>query len=238
MVANAKVIHSASAAKSSAHMSQSIDAKNKSRSFTDNRPETSLQNRVNQLSSHSQQVKQYKTYQRMADARSSWQMQSVSPQEVMQRAIDVGVEIRKGSVVIADSGFVSEYQGGTDAVSYGWNGVEKYKAEAKVANNKPIVLNEINNNYRAAEAGHVLAKQNGGKGHDPNNVFAQDGGVNNGPFRTDFENPMRRQLNYAQQDDDVLFRAVLYGKNITQGPLIKRGDDLYDSSEDTDFEGF
>lgn len=145
-------------------------------------------------------------------------------------------------VVIASQGKASEYSGGDDPRNIGWNGVGKYRAVAKVGSNPQIDSGTINNAFRAAHAGHILAQQNGGNGSNEFNIFAQDGGVNTGPYRTAFENPMRRDLDRAHRNDPVNFRVSLYaekgGPNITHGPLIKYSDRMDDSSEDTDFEGF
>ncbi len=159
------------------------------------------------------------------------------PFGVVQRASHVYPEVRANSVVITSKGVASDFAGGDDAKNSGWNGVDKYKAQAKVGTNTDIVLGMVNNNYIVAQAGHVLAEQNGGLGSDSDNVFAQDGGVNNGPFRANFENPMRKQLNAADKNDKVNFRVVLYGDNIKKGPLSKNGD-VDASDEETDFEAF
>lgn len=140
-------------------------------------------------------------------------------------------------VVISASGEARDFSNGTKAANNGWNGVKKYKADAIVDHTK-ISSGMINNKYIVGQAGHILAQQNGGDGGDPENVFAQDGGVNNGPYRSNFENPMRKALDEADDDDQVHFRAVLYGTHITRGPLVKLSDNLEGSDEDTDFEGF
>ena len=143
-------------------------------------------------------------------------------------------------VVIASKGKASEYTGGDDAGNIGWNGVGKYRALAKVGNNDWIDSGSINNEFRAAHAGHILAQQNGGNGSEQFNIFAQDGGVNTGPYRTAFENPMRRDLNRAHKNDKVIFRVSLYadknGPDITHGPLIKYSDRMEASDEETDFD--
>jgi len=203
----------------------------------DQRPEALVQAKYKEMARTSPQAKQLKALQEVAN-----NSQTLAPAlnkgfSVAQRARDVQAVVRAGSVVVSTYGYPPEFKGGDAAGKYGWNGVEKYKAEAKVGNNPSIKLDETRNDFLVAQAGHVLGDQNGGKGSDMNNVFAQDGGVNNGPFRREFENPMRMQLNKAKEDDDVSFRVVLYGKDITQGKLEKETD-IAASEEDSDFDGF
>src|SRR5882757_832722 len=207
--------------------------------FVSNRPEAIAQRALQQVVNDSAQVKQLRAVQEMANNKSSVKQLSALSTGLnpVQRKIAVEADVRKKSVVITAKGVASDFQEGSSAKNVGWNGVDKYKAEAKVGKNEDIKLGETDNNYLVAQAGHVLADQNGGNGTDPDNVFAQDGGVNNGPFRKDFENPMRKQLNKADDDDRVNFRAVLYGDDITQGALSKETD-LSRSEEETDFSGF
>lgn len=170
--------------------------------------------------------------QAMANERAPLSSSPPGPATV-QRVATVVPTQRDRSVVIKADGEASDFTGGDEAKSRGWNGVTKYKARVEVGDER-IESRTYSNDYLAAQAGHVLAQQNGGLGSDEDNVFAQDGGVNNGPYRSEFENPMRKALNEAEDDDRVSFRAVLYGENITQGRLSKVSDDLHASSEDTD----
>jgi hypothetical protein len=156
---------------------------------------------------------------------------------VQRQALVIVEEKSPERVVISAVGEAIDFSGGKDAKNNGWNGVKKYKAAAKVGDTL-ISLGMTNNNFIVGQAGHVLAQQNGGDGGDPENVFAQDGGVNNGPYRSNFENPMREALKKANPDDDVQFRAVLYGSDIKQGKLTKLSDQLDASDEESDFEGF
>ena len=156
----------------------------------------------------------------------------------LQRQAMVTIEDMSATkVVIAAQGKAKSFKGGKTAKDNGWNGVNKYKADAKVGKTD-INIGMINNKFIVGQAGHVLAQQNGGDGGDPDNVFAQDGGVNNGPYRSKFENPMKKALGEADDNDGVNFRAVLYGDDIKQGPLIKASDKLEGSDEESDFEGF
>ncbi len=142
----------------------------------------------------------------------------------VQLMIDVNARrMGQDKVVITAAGKVDDFKGGTGAKQVGWNRVEEYEALATV-NGVDIESGTINNKYLVAEAGHVLASQNGGNGGDSNNVFAQDGGVNNGPFRSHFENPMRAELNKCHATDPVKYQMVLIGSDIYNGDLSKQGD--------------
>lgn len=164
----------------------------------------------------------------------------------VQRSVDVFAKERDGSVEITADGPARNFSNGDAARNVGWNGVDKYKATARIGRNRNIEIGEINNDYTVAQAGHVLGQQNGGLGSDSDNIFAQDGGTNNSPYRTDFENPMRTQLNAADPYDRVRFRAVLYGYLDDDGDritpwngVLDRGEDEMDrSEEETDFDDF
>lgn len=166
----------------------------------------------------------------------------VSP-KIFQRAVNVFAEEYTTGVVIKARGQAKDFQNGDSAGNCGWNGVEKYRARVKVGDNE-ITSPSLSNNYLVAQAGHVLAEQNGGLGSDSDNVFAQDGGVNNATYRTEFENPMRRALNAADKKTKVDFRVALIGANIVKGnldrdsdELVRSDDELYDTtaSESSDY---
>jgi hypothetical protein len=147
-----------------------------------------------------------------------------------QLMVDVKAHQQQGQVTISATGKAKDFSDGSDAGDNGWNGVEFYRVSAKVGTQaiEPKFL--FNNKYLVAQSGHVLAAQNGGDGSDPNNVFAQDGGMNNGPFRSMFENPMRDELKEAVSNDintNAKFSAILYGKNISQGKLSKVSKDAF-----------
>ena len=76
------------------------------------------------------------------------------------------------------------------------------------------------------EKGHVLAKSNGGDGSDPENIFAQDGGHNNGGKWKSFEAKMTDALSKVDDDAEVHFQVQLYGKKIQKNQKIE---DAYDS---------
>lgn len=156
----------------------------------------------------------------------------------LQRKVAVKVaEKSKTKVVISAKGKARNFQGGTEAEDYGWNGVTKYQARAKVGETE-IKTEVINNRFIEAQAGHVLAKQNGGNGAQSANVFAQEAGVNNGYYRRAFEGPMRDALENVNGETTVRFRVALYGEDIRLGPLKKELGDLVASPEPSDFEGF
>lgn len=211
--------------------------------FADNRPEAIAQRKLQEMANNSPHVSQLRTFQEMADNSPLSVSRLPKGFGVLQRAIDVEAEERKDgkkvtSVVITANGKASDFSNGNSAQNRGWNGVDKYKALVKVGKEKIELDPPLSNIYLVAQAGHVLAEQNGGKGSDPDNVFAQDGGVNNATFRTRFENPMRSALSKANGEDKVKFRAVLYGENITKGPLEKESGDLNRSREVTPFGDF
>jgi len=161
------------------------------------------------------------------------QSNEISTDAPVQLAINVNANVREGAVVIKAEGKAKEFKDGDKAGDYGWNRVEKYFARYKV-NDEQKKIGPLNNKYLRAEAGHVLAQQNGGLGSQPDNVFAQDGGVNNSTYRKDFENPMNTAIKKAKPDDPVSFRAVLYGDNITKGKLIRDSDELERSEGEYD----
>ncbi|MBC3831863.1 hypothetical protein H8K33_10115 [Undibacterium amnicola] len=145
----------------------------------------------------------------------------------VQLAVDVDATQYEGNVYVEAKGQASDFSNGDDAGDYGWNGVEKYSVKATVADQVIDPGGTFNNSFIVAQSGHILAQQNGGKGSDPKNVFAQDGGVNNGPYRSYFENPMRQALNKADKDADVTFEAALEGDNISFGKLEKESKNLF-----------
>ncbi len=195
--------------------------------FVDNRPEVVVQQKLEKIVND------------IPNAKETAQIKSIvgNDSTPVQRAVDVFPEVRENDVVITAKGEVDEFKNGDSARDYGWNNVEKYKADAYIEKQKVASTNGyIDNTYLNAQAGHVLAEQNGGLGSDSDNVFAQDGGVNNAWYRSNFENPMRKALNGASSDENVLFRAVLWGGDIYKGKLEKESDDIERSDEDTDFD--
>lgn len=218
--------------------------------FMDNRSEMHTNRKLQEVANVSPQAKQTAQLQAMA-TNSHTQQQlllqaGASPefgQGVIQNAINVtAAGAGTPDVSIKATGDAKDFKNGDSAGNRGWNHVISYSGRAYIdqsffkrtkggktwhTRRETVRAGPYNNNYLAAEAGHVLAKQNGGYGSNPENVFAQDGGVNNGPWKTNFENPMRRALNNCYDDDQVDLRVGLHGdENITIGDLEKISDDL------------
>jgi hypothetical protein len=157
----------------------------------------------------------------------------------IQRLVDVSLSAWDDTTrVITASGEVSEFQDGTTAsqTDSGWIGVDKYQSNFKIVhtseNYKHYTLYDeessiFKNRFTTPERGHVLGQQNGGDGSDTTNVFAQDGGTNNGAYKS-FENKMRKALDQSGDKDIVTFKAILKGDNIDFGQI----DDEAESSED------
>ncbi|MGP8305525.1 hypothetical protein [Vibrio sp. YIC-376] len=146
---------------------------------------------------------------------------------VVQRAVDVElVNDSPNKKTLRAIGTPDQFEGGSSAGKVGWIGVSKYRSEyyrfTEQGGDFDIKLASENfqNPFTTPEAGHVLGQQNGGNGRDPNNIFAQCGGTNNGPYKT-FENAMNKDLREkASFYDHVWFISYLVG-NDAQG--IKQG---------------
>lgn len=234
--------------------------------FMDERPDAHINRKLQKMANDSPQAKQAAQLQTMATSQPT-QLRSLAKvnanpnfgQGVIQNAIDVySSGAGTTDVSIKTTGDAEDFRNGNSAGSRGWNNVTSYSGRVYIdrsyskrgrdgtkkwyTEREEVRAGPYNNNYLVAEAGHVLAKQNGGKGSDPENVFAQDGGVNNGPWKTYFENPMRRILNQCYDDDKVDFRVGLHGNdNITIDNLEKESDDLeadhesiFDTTDESD----
>ncbi|MEE8057839.1 MAG: DUF4157 domain-containing protein [Pseudomonadales bacterium] len=134
--------------------------------------------------------------------------------------------------IITGEGTVSEFTDGSSAVQTknGWIDVTGYQARYEIVhttneNKKYTIYNEksdaLQNSFTTPERGHVLGQQNGGDGTQTDNVFAQDGGTNNGPYKT-FENKMRKDLNASNNADQVTFEAHLVGDSIRYGSIANQ----------------
>ncbi len=159
---------------------------------------------------------------------------------VVQREVDVYMAINTDTKKkIVANGKVEEFSDGSDAGSTGWLGVDKYRARFTVEDEDTEIKDSVGplqNSFTNPEAGHVLAKRNGGNGGDPENIFAQDGGTNNGIYKA-FEGRMRNALNQYEDEDDVEFVAYLVGEDITSGNIADAGlDDASDISSEEDEE--
>lgn len=141
---------------------------------------------------------------------------------------------------IRAEGQVEDFKDGTTAGNEGWVGVTSYRSSYEISNeeyeNKGDV-GPLHNNFTTPEAGHVLAKRNGGNGGDSDNIFAQDGGTNNGTYKQ-FENDMRRDLDLYDKDADVKFTCYLVGDSIEKGNIADEAlsDASSISSEDSSSE--
>lgn len=144
----------------------------------------------------------------------------------VQRAINVYLETntaKKKSLVA--KGQVKDFKDGSKAGTQGWVGVEKYRSRYVVEDKKYAnrgASGALQNEFTNPEAGHVLAQQNGGVGSDPDNIFAQCGGTNNGKYKV-FENGMRADLDKYKDTDDVTFKSYLVGTKITKGTIADHG---------------
>lgn len=128
---------------------------------------------------------------------------------------------------LSAEGKVKDFKNGTSAGTKGWVGVTKYRAWYEIESKDGKFKNRhevgpLQNTFTNPEAGHVLAKQNGGNGIDAENIFAQDGGTNNSIYKQ-FENKMRADMNLYVPTDDVKFKCYLVGDNITQGSIADEG---------------
>lgn len=145
---------------------------------------------------------------------------------VVQRAINV--ELTHSSATkkkLVANGEVEDFVNGSAAGKNGWLGVESYRARYKIEDDDDLdedSVGPLQNDFTNPEAGHVLGQQNGGNGKDPENIFAQDGGTNNGIYKS-FEGRMRKDLDKYADDDPVEFVAYLAGTNITAGKIKDAG---------------
>lgn len=135
-------------------------------------------------------------------------------------------------------GEVKDFKNGTAAGNEGWIGVEKYRSYYKITDGRYVdtgTVGTFQNTYTNPEAGHILAKQNGGNGGDPENIFAQDGGTNNGKYKS-FEIAMRNDLDKYEDTDHVVFTNYIAGDELEIGNIADAGlsDASSISSEDSD----
>ena len=145
----------------------------------------------------------------------------------IQRQVQVDLTIDRPDLKkISAQGTVEEFSGGTSAGKYGWVGVTKYRSHYSISDDDNHEdtgeVGPLKNEFTNAEAGHVLANQNGGDGTDAENVFAQDGGTNNSVYKV-FENKMRKDLNKYEDDDQVEFIGYLGGTDIEEGLITDEG---------------
>jgi hypothetical protein len=210
--------------------------------FVDNRPEAIAQRKLQEMASNSPQVLQLKAFQKTANIKKqSLSIQNDSVTNPIQRMVSVDLLIDdEDKKKIRAEGKVKDFQGGTSAGSYGWLGVTSYRSSYKISDGTYVDSGEVGalkNDFTNPEAGHVLAKQNGGDGSDTWNIFAQDGGTNNGKYKS-FENDMRKDLNKYEDNDNVKFTSYLAGTDIEDsGKIVNAGQSDAESisSEDSDY---
>lgn len=169
-------------------------------SFVDNRPQAASQTKLIQ----------------------SIQKKDSTNTNLIQRMVQVDV-VNDGpkKKKIRAKGQVQDFKDGTTAGDEGWVGVTSYRSFYEISNEEYENKGDIgplNNYFTTPEAGHVLAKQNGGNGADSDNLFAQDGGTNNSPYKA-FENNMHKDLSLYKKNDDVKFTCYLAGNSIRKGKI-------------------
>lgn len=230
--------------------------------FEDNRSESIAQRKLQQMANNSTQTTQLKDFQEMANNRpeasrgtqledrvgsdTSYQHQPIQNKDnnpannIIQRMVSVNLLINgDDKKKIRAQGKVKDFKGGTTAGSLGWVGVTSYRSDYTISDGTNADVGDVGplkNSFTNPEAGHVLARQNGGDGTDTWNVFAQDGGTNNGKYKS-FEIGMRKDLDLYDDDDDVKFTSYLAGTNIEEGgTIVDEGlsDAMSISSEDSD----
>ncbi len=221
-----------SKANKSSSMAISLAQKNNDRQalqFVDNRPEAIVQRRLQEMANNSPEAIQYRSSGRQRVTADQQYAKGFTP--IMQHDTTMSTIQRKAIVVLSTDeddkksiyawGTVGEFQNGTRARTRGWVGVTSYRAwyhiysrDGKYADRGYV--GPLKNEFTRPEAGHVLARQNGGDGSDPENIFAQDGGSNNSTYKS-FEIGMRDTLDLYHKKDKVKFKCYLKGNHIQEG---------------------
>lgn len=184
-------------------------------------------NRFKQAAQLQEIADRYTLGQRKPNGQSASSNMSETTDGVVQRAINVKLSSSSSDdkKVIYAKGQVDEFSNGSTAGTKGWLGVESYRAQFTVEDEETEIKDSVGplkNDFTNPEAGHVLGQQNGGNGKDPENIFAQDGGTNNGIYKA-FEGRMRKALNQYEDEDDVTFIAYLAGDDISSGKIADAG---------------
>lgn len=233
-------------------------AQRKLQELADNSPQVNQMNDYHAIANNSPQVKQLKAFQEMADnspqSKQAAQLQATADKHVAQQLQQIqkkenNTDATSGPIqrmvnvsLITDEddkksieadGTVKEFKNGTTAGTKGWIGVKKYRARYQIDSKDGKYRDKgevgpLQNSFTNPEAGHVLGKQNGGNGGDPANIFAQDGGTNNGTYKS-FEIDMRSRLNQYKDNDKVFFKSYLVGDDIEEGTITGAG--LSDASD-------
>lgn len=142
------------------------------------------------------------------------------------RAEDRAEEFKKQGSPAGNKGWknVSNYHGACKFIKTIKRKNKKSKEIKHIYKKVNIKSPTFSNDDTAPCRGHVLAQANGGDGSDPNNIFAQNSAVNNGAWKSKFENKMRKAINKLNDDTNVEFRVVLTGnKKIKQGYIDSSG---------------
>lgn len=209
--------------------------------FADKRQEAIKQEALQGLADNSSKAKQLAQFQEMANGQSQNLKPGISndPNPIQRMvAVDLLVDDDKKKK-IRGKGEVKDFKGGTAAGKYGWLGVSSYRSSYSITDGTNVnedTVGPLANDFTNPEAGHVLANQNGGDGTDTWNIFAQDGGTNNGKYKA-FEIKMRKDLDLYEDDDEVTFTSYLKGVDIEDsGKIADAGKDNASdiSSEDSD----
>jgi hypothetical protein len=177
--------------------------------------------------------------QKLTKAR-SLALQNHPTGHIIQREVDVNLDVDEDQKKkLVANGTVDKFKNGSKAGKNGWIGVQKYRARYKITSKDGEFENSddvgpLKNSFTNPEAGHVLGRQNGGNGKDTENIFAQDGGTNNGKYKV-FENKMRTDLKLYKAEDKVEFICYLVGNTIVKGTIADAGlSSASDISSDSD----
>lgn len=197
--------------------------------FTNNRSDAVAQRRLQEMANNSPRMTQLKALQQMMRQRQAHEAPR-TPHDTanppVQRMINVrmkeNTDTRK---VVTAKGDLARFADGTGAGDTGWVGVKKYMAKYRIENDEfrnTGKVGPLQNLFTRPEAGHILGRQNGGNGGDPENIFAQDGGSNNSTYKV-FEGDMRGYLNAyvndEEEDVEVEFTYVGEGDHIEEGDI-------------------
>jgi hypothetical protein len=186
--------------------------------LVDHRSQSLAQRRLQEMADNSPQALQLQRVQDMAHER----------HPILQRHKNVYLNTDTDTKKSLEAeGTVEDFQNGTSAGTQGWVGVTKYRARYTIDSEDGEYhdvgsVGPLQNTFTNPEAGHVLGRQNGGNGGDPENIFAQDGGTNNGTYKA-FEIDMRSTMNKYEDDDAVFFKAYLEGNDIQEGTIADEG---------------
>lgn len=203
--------------------------------FVDNRLEATAQRRLQEIANHSSETTQEKSLGIQRGTTEQLTGKGMTPKtqhhptgSTIQLIANVFLETDENDKKsLLATGTVKDFKGGSSAGTKGWVNVTKYRSWYTIDSKDGAFQDKGNvgpfqNDYTNPEAGHILAKQNGGNGGDPDNIFAQDGGTNNGKYKS-FEIDMRKALNLYDNKDTVKFKSYLSGDDIKEGTIADAG---------------